>query len=198
MKLTKLLFVALFFINVATAKSIQPGWHESLEVSFDQAQSQTLGRNSYYNYSFTYLVKSIDLTRRIKLSPRIFAELGLSLGGPEIEFMTGPSIVGNEEIRVDLNRWLSVRAKIEFADINPIGGIAYLYKSRDTQFQFSATARLKLLKPSDVLLEFDGELGDQVNRRFDLVWQLEQDVLNQFENYYLEPVLGVDLSYKFY
>ena len=197
MKRYEILLVALFAINVATAKSIQPEVYESLEVSFVQAQSQTLGRNSYYNYFSSNRVRSIDLTQKIKLSPGVFAELGLSLGGIEIEFMTGPSFVGNEDNRMDLDRWLGARAKIKFSDINPIGGIAYLYKSRDTQFQLSANAGLKLLKPSDVLLEFDGELGDQLNRRLELVSRLEQEVLNRFENYYLEPVLSVDLSYKF-
>jgi len=197
MKRTELLLVALLTINVATAKSTLPGLYESLEISFDQAQAQTLGRNSYYNYFSTNRVNSIDLTQKIKLSPRVFAELGLSLGGPEIEFMTGPSMVGNEDNRVDLNRWLSTRVKIEFADINAVGGITYLYKSRDAQFQFSATASLKLLTPSNVSLAFEGELGEMVHRQVSLVSHLEQNLVNQLKDYYLEPRLGMDLSYSF-
>ena len=197
MKRIGLLLAASLFINVAVAKSTQLELHENLEVIFDQERSQISGGNSSYNYFTNSMFESIGMIQKIQLSPRVFAGLGLLLGGLEIELKTGPSVVQFEENEIDLNRWLGARAKIEFADITPFGNLAYRYQSRNTRLRISANAGLKLLQLSSVSLEFNGELGDQVNRRLDLVSALEQDVLNQLENYYLEPVLGVDLNYKF-
>jgi len=197
MKQIGLLLTASLFVSAATAKSTNLVLNENLEIIFDQARSQVLSRNSRYNYSTSSRTESIGLIQKFQLSTHLSTGLGLWLGGLEIELETGLSPVQFEGHQVDLNRWLCVRARIDFADIVPYGNIAYSYLSRDRQLRFGANAGLKLLIPSNVSMSFNGELSDEVNRQEGLVSQLEHDVLDQLEDYYLEPVLGVDLSYSF-
>jgi len=197
MKQIGLLLTASLFVSAATAKSTNLVLNENLEIIFDQARSQVLSRNSRYNYSTSSRTESIGLIQKFQLSTHLSTGLGLWLGGLEIELETGLSPVQFEDHQVDLNRWLGVRARIDFADIVPYGNIAYSYLSRDRQLRFGANAGLKLLIPSNVSMSFNGELSDEVNRQEGLVSQLEHDVLDQLEDYYLEPVLGVDLSYSF-
>jgi hypothetical protein len=197
MKQIGLLLTALLFVSTAAAKSTKLALNENLEINFDQARSQVLSRNSSYNYSTSSRTESIGLIQKFQLSTHLSTGLGLWLGGLEIELETGPSLVQFQDNQVDLNRWLGVRAKINFADIVPYGNIAYSYQSRDAQLRFGANAGLKLLIPTDVSMSFNGELGSLVNRQADLIAQLEHDVLDQLEDYYLEPVFGVDLSYTF-
>jgi len=197
MKQIGLLLTASLFVSAATAKSTNLVLNENLEIIFDQARSQVLSRNSRYNYSTSSRTESIGLIQKFQLSTHLSTGLGLWLGGLEIELETGLSPVQFEGHQVDLNRWLGVRARIDFADIVPYGNIAYSYLSRDRQLRFGANAGLKLLIPSNVSMSFNGELSDEVNRQEGLVSQLEHDVLDQLEDYYLEPVLGVDLSYSF-
>jgi len=197
MKQIVLLLTASLFVSAAAAKSTNLVLNENLEIIFDQARSQVLSRNSRYNYSTSSRTESIGLIQKFQLSTHVSTGLGLWLGGLEIELETGLSLVQFEDLQVDLNRWLGVRARIDFANIVPYGNIAYHYESRDRQLRFGANAGLKLLIPSNVSMSFNGELDSLVNRQADQVAQLEHDVLDQLEDYYLEPVFGVDLSYSF-
>ena len=188
---------ASLLVNTVSAKSTQLTLNEDFEVVFDQTRSQRLSNNSSYNYSTNSRAESIGLIQKFQLSAHVFAGLGLWLGGLEIELETMPSVLHFKEYEVDLDRWLGIRAKIDFSDLIPFGNVAYHYESRDTQLRINANAGLKLLKPSSVSLDFDGELSDLVDQQSGLVAQLEQDALNKFEAYYLEPVLDVGLSYAF-
>ncbi len=197
MKHFLIFIVALLLVNPASAKSTQLALSNNFEVVVDQARSQLLRKNSSYNYTVSSRNESVGLIHNFQLSPRMFAGLGLWIGGPEIEIETVASFSRFEEYEVDLNRWLGVRAKIDFADLVPFGNLTYRFESRDARLQINANAGLKLLLPSSVSLNFNGELGDLVNRETDLVAQLEKEGLNQLENYYLEPVLGIGLRYTF-
>jgi hypothetical protein len=192
-----LLFVASLFVNIAVANTTQLALTDNLDIRFDKGRSQHIERNSRYNYSTTVRSESIGLIQKFQLSPRISAGLGLWLGGLDIELETEASVVQFDEISVDLNRWLGVRAKINFADIIPFGNIAYLYESRNQQLRFNADVGIKFIKPSNVSLAFNGEWGEIVEQRNDLISQLQRDALSQLKEYYLEPLLGLDLSYTF-
>ncbi len=197
MKHLLLLIAASLLVNPVSAKSTHFDLYENFEVVFDQARSQRLSNNSSYNYSVSSRAESIGLIQKFQLSAHVFAGLGLWLGGLEIELETMPSVSHFEEYEVDFNRWLGVHAKIDFADLIPFGNVAYHYESRDTQLRINANAGLKLLKLSSVSLDFDGELSELVDQQPGLVSLLEQDALDKFEDYYLEPVLDVGLSYAF-
>jgi hypothetical protein len=189
--------VALLFVNPASAKSTQFALNSNFEVFIDKSRSQLLRKNSSYNYTASSRNESVGLVQKFQLTTHLFAGLGLWIGGPEIEIETTASISRHEEFEIDLNRWIGVRAKIDFADLVPFGNLAYRFESRDAQLQINANAGLKLLLPSRVSLDFNGEFGDLVNRETGLVAQLERDSLNQLENYYLVPVFDIGLRYAF-
>ena len=197
MKQIAILTVVLLLVGSVSAKSTHFALNPNLEVVFDQAESRVLSQNSSYHYSATSRVESIGLVHNFQMSTHTFAGLGLWLGGLEIELETMSSFSRFEEYEVNLNRWLSARAKIDFADLVPYGNLAYRYQSRDEQLQITANAGLKLLLPSSVSIDFEGELSGLVEREAGLVLQLERDTLNQLEGFYLEPLLGIGLRYKF-
>jgi hypothetical protein len=191
-------FIAVsLFVGSVSAKSTQLVLNQNFELVFEQAQSRSLSKSSSYRYSVTSRVESVGLVQYYQLSAHTFVGLGLWLGGLEIELETMPSFFRFEDYEVDLNRWLSARAKIDFADLIPFGNLAYRYQSRDEQLQITANAGLKLLLPSRISIDFEGELSGVVDRQAGLVSRLEQDTLNQLEDYYLEPVLTVGLNYTF-
>ena len=197
MKQIAFVITALLFVGPVSAKSTQFALNQNFDVVFDQAQSRALSQSSSYHYSATSRLESVGLVRNFQMSAHTFVGLGIWLGGLEIELETMPSFFQFEEYEVDLNRWLGARAKIEFADLVPYGNLAYRYQSRDEQLQISANAGLKLLLPSSVSLDFEGELSGLVDRQLGLVSRLEQDAFNQLEDFYLEPVLAVGLNYSF-
>lgn len=189
--------VASLFVNPVSAKSTRIELNNDQELIFDRSQSRKLTNNTIYNYSAISSSESIGMIQKFRLSPRLSGGLGIWLGGLEIELETMASFTQFEQNEVDLNRWLGVRAKIDFAEFIPYGSITYLYESRDQQFQFNANAGIKLLQPSNVSVSFGGEWGDIVEQQSNLVAQLERDTFGKLENYYLEPVLGLGLSYTF-
>jgi hypothetical protein len=197
MKYLVFIIVASLFVNPVSAKSTRIGLNNDLELILDRSQARKLSNNTIYNYSAISSSESIGMIQKFRLSPRVSGGLGLWLGGLEIELETMATITQFEQNEVDLNRWLGVRANIDFADIIPYGSITYLYESRDRQFQFNANAGIKLLQPTDVSVTFVGEWGDIVEQQSNLVAQLERDTFDKLENYYLEPVLGLGLSYTF-
>lgn len=197
MKQIAFVIAASLFVSSVLAKSTQLALNQNFEVVFDQAQSRSLSKNSSYHYAATSRVESVGLIYNFQMSAHTFAGLGLWLGGLEIELETMSTFSQIDDIEVDLNRWLGARAKIDFTDLIPFGSLAYRYQSRDEKLQITANAGLKLLLPSSVSINFDGELSDMVNREVGLVSRLEQDTLSQLEDFYLEPVLGVGLRYDF-
>ncbi len=62
---------------------------------------------------------------------------------------------------------------------------------------FRVDAGMRLLSVSDLSLEIDGPLASEIRNRGALLRDFEQQARDELDDYYLEPVLRMDLSYRF-
>ncbi len=197
MKRVILLIAASLFFDVVAAKSVQSNLDDDLLLIFSQSQSRDLGRQGTYNYSAYSRAKSIGFLQNIPLTPTISVGLGLMFGGMEIEVETQLSTVRIRVSDIDIDGLLGVNAKIEFADIIPYLNLAYYREDRKQQLSFSASAGIKLLRLASVSVGLDGEVGDLLERQDGVVSSLADQIRQNLDDYYLEPVIKIDLNYVF-
>ncbi len=197
MKRVILLIAASLFFDVVAAKSVQSNLDDDLLLIFSQSQSRDLGRQGTYNYSAYSRAKSIGFLQNIPLTPTISVGLGLMFGGMEIEVETQLSTVRIRVSDIDIDGLLGVNAQIEFADIIPYLNLAYYLEDRKQQLSFSASAGIKLLRLASVSVGLDGEVGDLLERQDGVVSSLADQIRQNLDDYYLEPVIKIDLNYVF-
>ncbi len=197
MKRVILLVAASLFFDVVAAKSVQSNLDDDLLLIFSQSQSRDLGRQGTYNYSAYSRAKSIGFLQNIPLTPTISVGLGLMFGGMEIEVETQLSTVRIRVSDIDIDGLLGVNAQIEFADIIPYLSLAYYREDRKQQLSFSANTGIKLLRLASVSVGLEGEVGDLLERQDGVVSSLADQIRQNLEDYYLDPVIKIDLNYVF-
>ncbi len=197
MKRIILLVAASVFLDVVAAKSVLSSLGDDLDLIFSQGRSRDLSRQGVYNYSADSRDKSIGFLSNTQLTPTISLGLGLMFGGIEIEFETQPSVVQYRDSEIDIDGLLGVNAKIEFADIIPYASLGYYIEDRKQRLSFSANAGIKLLLLSSVSVNLDGEAGDLLEQQNGVVSRLEDEIRQELDDYYLEPVIQMAMNYRF-
>ena len=197
MKRIILLVAASLFLDLAAAKSVQGNLDDDLVLVFNQGESRDLGRQGVYNYAIDSRVNSIGFIRNTRLTPTIRVGLGLMFGGTEIEVESRSSIVQLRGSDIDINSLLRMNVKITFADIIPFANLGYYIENRNKQLSFSVSAGIKLLQLSGVSVNLDGEIGGLLKQDNLVVSKLEEEFRQDLEEYYLEPVLQIHMSYVF-
>jgi hypothetical protein len=133
--------------------------------------------------------------QNIPLTPTINVGLGLMFGGIEIEIETQSSKVRFRD--ADIDGLLRMNAKIEFADIIPYLNLGYYIEGRKQRLSFSANAGIKLLQLSSVSVTLDGEIGDLLEHQKGVVSKLQDEIRQDLDAYYLEPVINMHMNYLF-
>jgi len=192
-----LLVAASLFLDLVAAKSIQGNLDDDLVLVFNQSESRDLDRKGVYNYSIDSRVNSIGFIRNTRLTPTITVGLGLMFGGTEIEVESRSSIVQLSGSDIDINSLLRMNVKFTFADIIPFANLGYYIENRNKQLSFSVSAGIKLLQLSGVTVNLDGEIGGLLKQDNLVVSKLEEEFRQGLEEYYLEPVLQIHMSYVF-
>jgi hypothetical protein len=118
-------------------------------------------------------------------------------GGIEVEVETQSSIVRFRDSDIDIDGLLGVNAKIEFADIIPYLNLGYYIEGRKQRLSFSANAGIKLLWLSSVSVTLEGEIGNLLEQQNGVVSRLQDEIRQDLEDYYLEPVINIHMNYLF-
>ena len=197
MKRIILLVAASLFLDLVAAKSVQGNLDDDFVLIFNQGESRDLGRKGVYNYSINSRVNSIGFIRNTQLTPTIRVGLGLMFGGTEIEVETLSSIVQLRGSDIDINSLLRMNVKFTFADIIPFANLGYYIENRNKRLSFSVSAGIKLLRLSGVSVNLDGEIGGLLKQDNLVVSKLVEEFRQGLEEYYLEPVLQIHMSYVF-
>jgi hypothetical protein len=193
-----ILFVAAsLFLDLVAAKSVQSNLDDDLVLIYSHGQSHDLDRQGVYNYSTNSRVQSIGFMKNIPLTPTINVGLGLMFGGIEVEVETQSSIVRFRDSDIDIDGLLGVNAKIEFADIIPYLNLGYYIEGRKQRLSFSANAGIKLLWLSSVSVTLEGEIGNLLEQQNGVVSRLQDEIRQDLEDYYLEPVINIHMNYLF-
>lgn len=184
-------FMLALFISPSQASAAQ------YRISFSdgsQGSSHHAGPN---RYAMKVRVRWIGMTREFALGEHYGAGLGLHLGGTEIAWRTTDSPVTSGALSIDLNDWLSARAKLRFHELVPYAQLSYHRGNFMRGLAFRVDAGMRLLSVSDLSLEIDGPLASEIRNRGALLRDFEQQARDELDDYYLEPVLRMDLSYRF-
>lgn len=193
-----ILFVAAsLFLDLVAAKSVQSNLDDNLVLIYSQDQSHDLGRQGVYHYSTNSRVQSIGFMKNIPLTPTINVGLGLMFGGIEVEVETQSSIVRFRDSDIDIDGLLGINVKIEFADIIPYLNLGYYIEGRKQRLSFSANAGIKLLWLSSVSVTLEGEIGNLLEQQNGVVSRLQDEIRQDLEDYYLEPVINMHMNYLF-
>jgi len=98
---------------------------------------------------------TLGLTRNIYQGTSWRTSLGLLLADESLQFSTDSAVLklGNRSINV--NDILSIKARLEFADIVPYVNVAYRYQSENRLQLWGFSAGLKLLKLEGNQINFD-------------------------------------------
>ena len=121
----------------------------------------------------------------------------MMFGGIEIELESQSSIIQLRGSDIDLDSLLGVNVKLKFADITPYANLVYYIENHNKQLSFSASAGLKLLQLSSISVNLDGEIGDLLKQHNLVVSKLEEDIRQDLEESYLEPVIQMNINYIF-
>jgi len=197
MKRIILLVAASLFLNVVAAKSVQGNLGDNRVLIFSEGESSDLGRQGVYNYSIDSREKFIGYMHNTQLTPSIHVGLGLMFGGSEIELESQSSLVQSRGSEIDINSLLGINVKLKFADITPYANLGYYVENRKKQLSFSINVGIKLLQLSSISVSLDGEIGNLLNQNNPVVSRLQAEIRQNLEEYYLEPVIQMQMNFAF-
>ena len=197
MKRTILLVVASLFLNGVAAKSVQGNLGDDLVLIFSQEEASDLGRQGIYNYSINSRLKSIGFMHNTPLTTTTHFGFGMMFGGIEIELESQSSIIQLRGSDIDIDSLLGVNVKLKFADITPYANLVYYIENRKKQLSFSANAGLRLLRLSSISVSLDGEIGNLLKQNNSVISRLQEEFRQSLDEYYLEPVMQMQLNFAF-
>lgn len=170
---------------------------ENYLISYNDGLQGSGRQSGYYHYAMATRSRWIALVREFPLGENFSAGLGMHLGGPEIEMRTTDSVVVSGSRSVDLNDWLSLRARLRFHDLVPYAQISYRAQSSKRGLAFRLDAGLRVLSVSDLALEIDGPALGEIEHRGEMLQALKRDARDDLESYYVEPLLRMKLNLRF-
>ncbi len=166
-------------------------------IAFGEGLRGSSGVSGDYRFAARLRAEWIEMVREIPLDSAFNLGLGVHLGGPELRLRTvaSPGIFAGRS--VDLNRWLSLDARLEFHDIQPYARLRYSAGREDRGFGLRLDAGLRLLKIEDLSIDLGGPMAAGIDGRGRLLDEFEQQVRAGLDEYYVEPVFRVELNYRF-
>lgn len=188
---------ASLFLNIVAAKSVQNHLFDNYFLLYSEGQSHKLDREGVYNYSTSIRAKSVGLLQSTRLTTTISVGLGLMIGGTEIEFQTQPSMVRFNDIDIDIDSLLGAKVKVQFADIIPYLNMGFYIEDHKQRLSFSANIGIKYLQVSRVSVDMNGEFGNLLEQQDGVASRLHDEITQDLEDYYLEPVINMAMIYVF-
>ncbi len=150
-----------------------------------------------YRVSARLRAEWLELVREIPLGSAISLGLGLHLGGPELELRKLTSADNLAGRQADLHRWLSLDARLKFHDFQPYARLSYRSGGVDRGFGLRVDAGLRLLKIEDLSVKLIGPMAAQIADHGRLLDEFEHDARDDLDDYYVEPLIRVEMSYRF-
>ena len=166
-------------------------------IAFGEGLRGSSGISGDYRFAAQVRAEWIEMVREIPLGSAFSLGLGVHLGGPEVRLRTVASPGTFAGRNVDLNRWLSLDARLEFHDIQPYARLRYSAGRADRGFGLRLDAGLRLLRIENFSLELDGPVAAGIADRDRLLDGFEREVRAGLDEYYVEPVLRAELNYRF-
>ncbi len=166
-------------------------------IAFGEGARGASGVAGDYRFVARLRAEWFEMVREIPLGSSFSLGLGVHLGSPELRLRTVESPGVFDGRHVDLNRWLSLDARLEFHDIQPYARLRYRAGREDRGIGLRVDAGLRLLKVENLSLELGGPMAVELAGREGLLAEYERETRADLEDYYVEPLIRVELNYRF-
>ncbi len=196
MNILMLIALLLLYSTPSPALLLQRLLDQDYSLVVLQSEGHRQKRSGPYNVDLAYYADGIGLAREFALGESWKAGLGMLISDDHLQARTGRSPIEFGGRRFDLNRLLSVGARLEFSPLTPYVSLAYRYRN-EHGLSFDMITALKFFQLDHGRVDLGNPLGELLRNEPEVAATLQQELTAGLPELLVYPVVDLKLSYRF-